>query len=138
MCTHLLARKEQNLLLEKKEVRVVVTTKQKVVKMWPRRARGLCLESLNKGKHARLFSQYHLKKASKSAWEDETETRKQVSSMLKKIREGGEEAVSKYSLEMDGYDGNVVVSEEEIEVACNSLSQQLKEDIMYAHKQVTK
>ena len=130
--------RQQNLLLEKKEVRVVVTTKQKVVKMWPRRARGLCLESLNKGKHARLFSQYHLKKASKSAWEDETETRKQVSSMLKKIREGGEEAVSKYSLEMDGYDGNVVVSEEEIEVACNSLSQQLKEDIMYAHKQVTK
>ena len=105
--------------------------------MWQRRVHGLYSVTLNRVKHSRLFSQ-HLKKASKSAWEEEKETRRRVSSIIEDIRKGGEDAARRYSLEMDGYDGNVIVSEEQIESACNSLSPQLKEDILYAHSQVTR
>lgn len=73
-----------------------------------------------------------------SAGQKDHETRRIVSQILEDIRVGKEEAVRKYSLEMDGYDGKVIVSNEEIEEACNSLDPQLKEDILYAHDQITK
>ena len=66
-----------------------------------------------------------------SAGQKDHETRRIVSQILEDIRVGKEEAVRKYSLEMDGYDGKVIVSNEEIEEACNSLDPQLKEDIFH-------
>ena len=105
--------------------------------MWRQRVRGLCSIVFSRGIHARSFSQY-VKKASKSFTEDEKETRQRVSSILDDIREGGEATARRYSLEMDGYDGNVILSQEDINSACDSLDHQLKEDILYAYNQVTK
>ena len=74
----------------------------------------------------RCLSYHHLKQSSMSAGQEDHETRRIVSQILEDIRVGKEEAVRKYSLEMDGYDGKVIVSNEEIEEACNSLDPQLK------------
>lgn len=83
----------------------------------------------------------HLKEGSKSAESlatDENATRTLVAEMLDNIKSRGEDEVKRYSLLLDGYDGNVIVSAEEIKAACDSLDSQLKEDIQYAYFHVTK
>jgi len=66
----------------------------------------------------------YLKKAEKNATTGEDNTREIVSTMLKEIEEGGEARCKEYAKQLDNYEGNIVVTEEEIENAGKQLSQQ--------------
>lgn len=68
---------------------------------------------------------------------DDAKTRGIVSAMLDKILAEGCSAVEAYSKQLDGYEGSIVVTAEEMEEASNTLDPQLKEDIEYAHRQIT-
>ncbi len=78
----------------------------------------------------------YLKKARKDASTGEDNTRNIVSNMLAEIEAGGEAKCSEYALKLDGYDGNIVVTPEEIENAGKSLSQRVKDDIQFAYERV--
>ncbi len=78
----------------------------------------------------------YLKKAEKSAATGEDDTRRIVADMLADIEAGGEEKAIEYAKKLDNFDGNVVVTAEEIEAAAAKVSQQMKDDIQFAYERV--
>jgi sulfopropanediol 3-dehydrogenase len=80
----------------------------------------------------------YLKKAEKNPQTGTDETQKIVNEMLTKIEAGGESTALDYGRELDGYDGDAVVSKEMIENAAQTVSDQLKDDIKFAYDRVTK
>ena len=78
----------------------------------------------------------YLKKASKTAASTETDTREIVAKMLAEIEAGGESKARDYAAKLDKYEGNIVVSAEEIEAAAAKVSQQVKDDIQFAYDRV--
>ena len=78
----------------------------------------------------------YLKKADKTASSNEDVTRQTVAEMLKKIESGGEEAAQSYGRDLDNYNGEIIVSEETIARAAHQVSQQLKDDLNFAHDRV--
>ena len=79
----------------------------------------------------------YLNKAAKQASTNDEKTHQIVSTMLNEIEHKGEAAALKYSQELDGYSGEVIVTPEHIERAKHLISDQLKEDIEFAYKRVT-
>ncbi len=80
----------------------------------------------------------YLKKAEKTPQTGTDETRKIVSDMLAKIEAGGEAEALRYGVELDGYHGDAVVSQDAIMAAGKQVSETLKEDIQFAYDRVTK
>ena len=80
----------------------------------------------------------YLKKASKTAATGEQETRKIVETMLAEIEAGGEDVARAYGEKLDKYSGEIVATEEAIAAADAKLTQQLKDDIRFAHDRVQK
>ncbi|MCT4333161.1 histidinol dehydrogenase [Paracoccus sp. YLB-12] len=78
----------------------------------------------------------YLKKAARQSTSDAGETRETVQNILTEIEHGGEEAARKYADKFDRYGGNIVLTRDEIEAASARLSQQLKDDIRFAHDNV--
>lgn len=77
-----------------------------------------------------------LKKADKNATTGEDATRQIVFDMLEAIETGGEEKCREYSKTLDQYEGNIVLSEEDIDRAGASLSDDVKKDIQFAYDRV--
>ncbi len=80
----------------------------------------------------------YLKTANKTPQTDTDDTRKTVAEMLSVIEAGGETAALAYGRDLDGFDGDAIVSAEMIENAGKTVSDQLKDDIKFAHDRVTK
>ena len=78
----------------------------------------------------------YLKKASKTPAFGEDDTRQIVAGMLAEIEVGGEDKVREYARELDGWDGSILVSDEQIKQAADQLSQQTKFDIEFAYQRV--
>ena len=53
-----------------------------------------------------------------------------------KLKKGREEIAAKYTKELDGFTGDVVVSKEKIETAAKLVPQKLKDDIHFAHERI--
>lgn len=79
----------------------------------------------------------YLKKASATTVERDEATTVLVSRMLREIDEGGEDAVARYSAELDGWrPASFVVSPEQVEAAAAALSEQARSDIDFSLEQV--
>ncbi|MCP3690177.1 MAG: histidinol dehydrogenase [Gammaproteobacteria bacterium] len=78
----------------------------------------------------------YLKRAEKSSATGEDDTRNIVSTMLSEIEAGGEEKVIEYTTKLDNYTGNIIVTDEEIEVATAQVPQQVRDDIRFAYDRV--
>ena len=78
----------------------------------------------------------YLKKALKTPETDETATRETVLAILRDIKENGEEAARKYAKQYDHWEGDFIVTAEEISTATSVLSKEAKEDIHFAYEQV--
>ncbi len=73
----------------------------------------------------------------KSVAQDAIEnTQRIVREMLESIQEGGEQKALEYAKELDNWSGDVVLSEQDIAQAGESLSDELKNDIQFAHNRV--
>ena len=78
----------------------------------------------------------YLKKATKTAMTDAADVRETVQKILSDIEVGGDAAALKYAAKFDKYEGNVLLTPEEIDAACALVPQKLKEDIAFAHDNV--
>lgn len=78
----------------------------------------------------------YLKKAAKTPETDTAEARKVVDEMLAAIRAGGEQAVRDYARKLDKWEGEILVSREEIERRAAAISSHVKKDIEFAAAQV--
>ena len=73
----------------------------------------------------------------KSVAQDAIEnTQRIVREMLESIQEGGEQKALEFAKELDNWSGDVVLSEQDIAQAGESLSDELKNDIQFAYSRV--
>ena len=78
----------------------------------------------------------YLKKATLTAQSDASNVHDIVRGILNDIEEGGDAKAIEYAQKFDKYDGNVILTQEEIASACELVPQKLKEDIQFAHENV--
>ncbi|MGJ3262847.1 MAG: histidinol dehydrogenase [Salinarimonas sp.] len=78
----------------------------------------------------------YLKTARKTAATDERSVRDTVQSILDAIEAGGDDVARRYARELDGYDGEIVVSDAERAAAADEVAQKLKDDIRFARDNV--
>ncbi len=74
----------------------------------------------------------YLKKASRKSTDDAGDVRATVQAILEEIEAGGDEAAMRYAAKFDKYDGNVVLTRDEIQAAAEKVPQKLKDDIRFA------
>jgi len=79
----------------------------------------------------------YLKKANPPLQAIDSATAETVQRMLSEIEAGGEDTVRKYARDLDGYSGEIVVSEDSFARAERSLSAGVKADIAFARQRVT-
>jgi sulfopropanediol 3-dehydrogenase len=78
----------------------------------------------------------YLKQASHTSSSGEDETRAVVAKMLEEIERGGEETARAYSVQLDKYEGDIVVGPEAIAAAADEVPAQLKDDLQFSHDRV--
>ncbi len=78
----------------------------------------------------------YLKKATLTSTSDAADVRDTVQGMLDAIRTGGDTTAVDFAARFDRYDGNVIVTPEEIEAAYAAVPGRLKDDIRFAHDNV--
>lgn len=78
----------------------------------------------------------YLKKAEKTSRTDATDVTGTVQSILNDIEARGDEGAREYSAKFDKYDGNLVLTADEIAAAAAKVPEKLKRDIEFAHKNV--
>ena len=74
----------------------------------------------------------YLKKATLTSKSDASDVHETVKTILSDIEAGGDAKAMEYAAKFDRYDGNVVLTPEEIEAAIALVPAQLKEDIKFA------
>ena len=79
----------------------------------------------------------YLKKAIKTAATGETDTQATVREMLEKIKVGREATATDYARQLDGWDGDIVVSRETIDAATKALPESVKDDIRFARDRIS-
>ncbi len=78
----------------------------------------------------------YLKKATLTPKSDASETHKIVQGILDDIETGGDAKALEYAAKFDQYEGNVLLTPEEIEAACALVPEKLKADIRFSHDNV--
>ena len=78
----------------------------------------------------------YLKKAERVSTDDAGDVREAVQAILDAIEVGGDAAARDYAAKFDRYDGNIVLTRDEIDAAAARVPQKLKDDIRYAHDNV--
>lgn len=82
------------------------------------------------------MSREYIKKAPKTSATDAGDVSAKVQSILNDIESGREDAALKYAKEFDRYEGNIVLTREEIDAASAKVPQKLKDDIRFASDNV--
>ncbi|MDH3740860.1 MAG: histidinol dehydrogenase, partial [Hyphomicrobiales bacterium] len=80
----------------------------------------------------------YLKKADMTSASGEDDVRATVESVLAEIEAGGDDKAREYSAKFDKWDGDIIVSADNITEASEKVSQTLKDDIRFAHDNVRK
>ncbi|AHD01772.1 histidinol dehydrogenase [Leisingera methylohalidivorans] len=78
----------------------------------------------------------YLKQAQPRPAAENSDIRDTVATMLADIARDGEDAVCRYAEQLDGWTGPIVVTGAQRRAAGNRVSQQLKEDIQFAHANI--
>ncbi|WP_166418123.1 histidinol dehydrogenase [Cochlodiniinecator piscidefendens] len=78
----------------------------------------------------------YLKKATLTAQSGASDVHGIVQGILSDIEAGGDDKAREYAVKFDKYEGNIILTDEEIEAACDRVPQKLKEDIQFAHDNV--
>ncbi|MEM7710321.1 MAG: histidinol dehydrogenase, partial [Pseudomonadota bacterium] len=78
----------------------------------------------------------YLKKATLTATSDASDVHETVQGILSDIEAGGDRAALDYAAKFDRYEGNVLLTQDEIEAAIARVPEKLKADIRFAHDNV--
>ena len=78
----------------------------------------------------------YLKKATLTAKSDASEVHETVKTILADIEAGGDAKAMDYARKFDQYEGNVLLTPEDIEAACALVPEKLKRDIQFSHDNV--
>ena len=82
------------------------------------------------------MSRIYLKKAQLTSKTNASEVHETVKNILTDIEAGGDEKATEYASKFDQYQGNIVLTDEEINAASGLVPAKLKRDIDFAHDNV--
>ncbi|MFQ3184568.1 MAG: sulfopropanediol 3-dehydrogenase [Octadecabacter sp.] len=82
------------------------------------------------------MARIYLKKATLTAQSGASDVHDIVHGILKDIEAGGDDTAREYAVKFDKYDGNIILTDEEIQLACDRVPEKLKQDIQFAHDNV--
>jgi len=82
------------------------------------------------------MSREYLKKAHLTATSDASNVNDIVQGILDDIEAGGDEKALEYAAKFDNYDGNVLLTQEEIDAAIALVPEKIKQDIAFSHANV--
>ena len=82
------------------------------------------------------MSRIYLKKAQLTPKSNASEVHETVKNILTDIEAGGDEKAKEYASKFDQYQGNIILTDEEIEAASDLVPAKLKKDIEFAHDNV--
>ena len=82
------------------------------------------------------MSRIYLKKAQLTPKTNASEVHETVKNILTDIEAGGDEKAKEYASKFDQYQGNIVLTDEEINAASGLVPAKLKRDIDFAHDNV--
>ena len=80
----------------------------------------------------------YIKKADKTAFTGEDETRTKVNTILKDLEKTREDGIKEVLKKFDNYEGDIIVSKDKIEQITKSLDQKIKDDIKFSYDRVRK
>ena len=80
----------------------------------------------------------YLKKATKTSSSDETKTRETVQNLLSELEKTKEEGCKVLTKKFDKYEGEIIVSKEQIEEIKKNIDQKTKDDIQFSYDRVKK
>jgi sulfopropanediol 3-dehydrogenase len=80
----------------------------------------------------------YLKKSTRTAETGQADVRASVEALLDEIREGGEVAVTRLARELDKWEGDIIVSPEARARATAQVPEKLREDIRFAHRNISR
>ena len=78
----------------------------------------------------------YLKKATLTSKSDASDVKATVRSILDAIEAGGDKAALEYAAKFDRYDGNVILTRDDIAAAAAQVPEKLKQDIRFSHDNV--
>lgn len=84
------------------------------------------------------MTRQYLKKAIKKSEETHSDVKNTVQDILDRIEIGGEITAREIALKLDKYEGNIVLTSDEIEIAKKKVPQKIKRDIKFAYDNVKK
>ena len=82
------------------------------------------------------MARVYLKKSTKTASTGSDDVRETVMEILNDIETGGDAVALEYAAKFDGYDGNLILTDAEIQAACDLVPEKLKQDIQFAQANV--
>ena len=82
------------------------------------------------------MTRIYLKEAKRTATSDASDVTATVQKILKNIEDGGDAVALEYAAKFDRYDGNIILTQDDIDVACDLVPEKLKSDIRFAHDNV--
>ena len=82
------------------------------------------------------MSRIYLKKAQLTAKSNASEVHETVKNILTDIEAGGDSTAKEYASKFDKYQGNIILTDEEIKAASGLVPAKLKKDIQFAHDNV--
>ena len=80
----------------------------------------------------------YIKKAEKTAFTGEDETRNKVNTILKDLEKTREDGIKEVLKKFDNYEGDIIVSKDKIEQITKTLDQKIKDDIKFSYDRVRK
>ena len=80
----------------------------------------------------------YLKRAAKTAASGEHDVRETVETVLAEIEAGGDDTARQYAAKFDKWEGEIVVSRDELAAAADKVPDKLKDDIRFSHDNVRK
>ena len=78
----------------------------------------------------------YLKESHRTSTTDASDVTVTVQKILADIEAGGDAVALEYAARFDKYDGNIILTQEEIDAACELVPEKLKDDIRFAHDNV--
>lgn len=78
----------------------------------------------------------YLKKAGRTAETDQPDVRAAVERMLAEIASGGDDVALRLARDLDKWDGEIVVTQDDIRAAADRVPEKLKADIRFAHDNI--
>ena len=82
------------------------------------------------------MSRVYLKKAQLTPKSNASEVHETVKNILADIESGGDATAKEYASKFDQYQGNIILTDDEINAASDSVPEKLKNDIKFAHDNV--